>query len=76
MNLRVSGPIEGLLTIVVTVDGTNPAPVDMVIKYPISHYSQGFIHSKWCKFLPSTISPNKALFRGGLALGGCRLKRR
>ena len=28
-----------------TVDGTNPAPVQVG---SLSHYSQGFIHPRWC----------------------------
>ena len=29
-----------------TVDGQNPAPVD---RYSLSHYLQGFIHTRWCR---------------------------
>ena len=33
-----------------TVDGRNPAPVDIYIYTgSLSHYSQGFIHPRWCR---------------------------
>ena len=36
-----------------TVDGRNPAPVDLV-NGSLSHYLQGFIHPRWCRI--STIN--------------------
>ena len=44
-----------------TVDGRNPAPVDMVYIY---RYLQGFIHVRWCKI--SSVNSSGACFEPSL----------
>ena len=48
---RNKNPSKELLTCTLGMatmdDGRNPAPVDMVYKYP--HLLQGFIHVRWCR---------------------------
>ena len=48
-----------------TVDGRNPAPVDLV-NGSLSHYLKGFIHPRWCRISSYFFhQPDMFLFKWG-----------